>query len=88
MSNEPIKIDLHGMKFREAKTGILDSLEGHCKAGFTIFEIVHGYRGGKVLRNYVRNKLKSEFEMENPIYCLTLNISGKGSTMILVNINK
>ena len=72
------------MNFRDAITELLDSLEGYVKSGYTNFEIVHGYRKGQVLRKYIRTKLKGDFELKNPIYSLTQNISDKGSTTILI----
>ena len=85
MSDEIIKIDLHGMIFRDAKTELLDSLEGYCKSGYGKFEIIHGYRKGQVLRKYVREKLKGDFELKNPSYSLSQNISGKGVTTVIIS---
>jgi dsDNA-specific endonuclease/ATPase MutS2 len=88
VSDEPIQIDLHGMKFLQAKTELLDSLEGYCQAGYFTFKIIHGFHGGQVLRNYVRTSLKKDFELTYPQYSLTQLISEKGSTTIIIHCNK
>ena len=36
----------------------MDSLEGYVQSGYTTFEIIHGFHGGQVLRNYVHSMLK------------------------------
>lgn len=79
-------IDLHGMRFIEAKTEILDCLEGYFKQGFTQFEIIHGFQGGTVLRDYVRRRLKNDFEKRIRKCSLILTNSSKGSTIVSIII--
>lgn len=86
MINEIITIDVHNMRFIEAKTEIFDSLEGYIKQDFRKFEIIHGYKSGQIMKNYVRFKLKNEFEKNFKKCILTLTANGEGSTTISISI--
>ena len=83
-SAEVISIDLHGLRFIEAKTELLDSIEGYYKQGFTLFEVIHGFKGGTVLRDYVRLSLKRDFEKRYKKCLITVKTVSKGSTVILL----
>ena len=88
VSSDIIKIDLHGMRFIEAKTELLDSIEGYFRQGFTTFEIIHGFQGGTVLRDYVRGNLKRDFENSIKSCSLICQRSTKGSTIVTLKLFK
>ncbi len=82
--NDTIVIDLHGFRFIEAKTELFDCLEGYFKQGYSIFEIIHGFKGGTVLRDYVRFRLKIDFEKRFKKCSLLIKNSSSGSTIVSI----
>ena len=82
--SDSITIDLHDLRFIEAKTELFDSLEGYFRQGFTSFEIIHGFRNGSVIRKYVRYSLKKDFERRYKHCVLEVVVSEKGSTRIVL----
>ncbi len=51
-----MRCDLHGFELMGAKDEILLKLEECQIKGDKVLEIVHGYHGGQVLRNYCRSR--------------------------------
>ena len=84
--NELITIDLHGYRFIEAKTELLDSIEGYYKQGFTEFQIIHGFKGGTTLKDYVRRSLKKDIERILKNCSLSLRSSSQGSTIVIISV--
>lgn len=70
------------MRFIEAKTELLDCIEGYFKQGFTTFRIIHGFQSGTILRDYVRSKLKKDFEKKISSCSLSCQSESKGTTVI------
>ena len=75
------------MSFIEAKSELLDCLEGYYKQGYTSFEIIHGFQNGTVLRDYVRRTLKKDFERIIKNCSLSCLNSSKGSTIVVLKSN-
>lgn len=86
ISSDIITIDLHGLRFIEAKTELLDCLEGYFKQGFNSFEVIHGFKSGTVLKDYVRLKLKKDFEKRSKHCSLLVKKSSEGSTLVSIKI--
>lgn len=51
-----MEVDIHGMRLWEAIDEILYRLEECRVNGIEMISIVHGYRHGKVLKDYIRSK--------------------------------
>lgn len=77
-----ITIDLHGLRFIEAKTELLDSLEGYFKQGYKNFEVIHGYKNGTILKDYVRFSLKKDFEKLTKKCSVVISSHSKGSSIV------
>ncbi len=50
-----MKVDLHGHELLDAKDEILLILEECVLNGDFLLELVHGYKQGQVLKNYIRS---------------------------------
>lgn len=55
--NNQLIIDIHGMTENEAKTFLISKLN-NIAPQIEQLVIIHGYRGGNILANMVRKKLK------------------------------
>ena len=85
MSSSTVVIDLHGLTFIEAKTELLDSLEGHIQLGYSIFEVIHGFKGGTVLRDYVRISFRRDFDRSfKKRFTLSVRSLNNGSTLLTI----
>jgi DNA-nicking Smr family endonuclease len=51
-----MEIDLHGLSLSEAITDVIWKCEEALNQGDDTIYIIHGYRGGFVLKNYFRSK--------------------------------
>ncbi|MFW9970626.1 MAG: Smr/MutS family protein [Candidatus Odinarchaeota archaeon] len=79
-----IKCDLHGFRLFEAIEEILDVLEDCLSSGDKNLFIIHGYRNGQVLKNYVRSK-KFIQDMASEGYILKeVNLPNPGASMFKV----
>ena len=49
-------IDLHNMKLKESKKAIEEKIRESIMLGKSKLNIIHGYRGGTILRDYLQSK--------------------------------
>ena len=78
-------IDLHGKKFVEASIDSCNRVEETFVVGFKGLIIIHGYRHGTVIRDYIRKGgLRRDLKLYHPkVPLLKLNSSDPGVTCVI-----
>jgi hypothetical protein len=79
------KIDVHGKKLREASIYICNRVEEAFVVGFQGLTIIHGYKRGTVIRDYIRKgRLRRNLKLHHPkVPLLKLNRSDPGVTHVI-----
>lgn len=72
-----VEVDIHGMTSEQARRE-LEKFLTRLSGGVTEVAVIHGYNGGKVLRDMVRNQLK------HPRIASKLLTLNEGQTRILL----
>ncbi len=78
------KYDVHGKRLWEAELDIPAKLEEAYLIGYDTVMIIHGYRHGFVLGQYIRNRLMRDIRRFTPIDVAFVKIKpeGPGCTII------
>lgn len=80
-----LKIDLHGLELATAKIELYYALQECIVNGDDELEIVHGYRHGTVLKDYIRsNSFIQDMKKDGIIVKLKLYLN-QGSTVFIVS---
>ena len=83
-----IKCDLHGFRLFEAIEEIIGIIEGCLSSGYNLLFIIHGYRNGQVLKNYVRSKEFLEDMIREGYKLIELNHPNPGASRFKVILSK
>lgn len=85
---EEVEIDLHGFSFYEAKNELLITLVSWIEAGYETMRIIHGYKHGQDIKNYIFGAFQHDFGNQFPHLSIDLTIENLGSTLIQVTHRK
>lgn len=77
-----IKMDFHSYSLYEVKVWMRTNLPEFIEVGFDKIDIIHGYRNGTVIRDYIRSNLIIEFKKIYPTIKLVIFPIEKGRTII------
>ncbi|OLS17037.1 MAG: hypothetical protein HeimC3_50110 [Candidatus Heimdallarchaeota archaeon LC_3] len=80
-----IRKDFHGMKLFQVRDWLLTDMIDYFEASFDEFFLIHGYNNGTVIRDYIRNDFKKEFQRIFNHLTLTLNMEHEGTTSVRVS---
>ncbi len=67
-SKKLVRKDFHSYFLIEVKSWLLTFLPDFLESGVQLVDIIHGYRRGTTIRDYVRSEFKFEFEFNFPLY--------------------
>ena len=81
-----VRKDFHEYLLVEVKSWLLTILPDFLESGVRIVDIIHGYRHGTTIRDYVRSDFKGEFQSHFPLYSVNVLPVESGRTLLYISL--